>query len=174
MDNKYDTTSSTPNALRPGTSSTPTAATTVGTGSMGSPAATASTFSSAAGSTAPAAAAQRSNAEAGNGSRENARTADDVLAERAAMRADGQDMLSRVVKGAHDTIDRLADTAAPHVARLEDTLATANVRVHARADRARDVGDEWADSLRDTVRENPLAALAAAVALGVVVAKLSR
>ncbi|MEO5735556.1 MAG: hypothetical protein ABIN96_00740, partial [Rubrivivax sp.] len=98
--------------------------------------------------------------------------ADAALAERAARRADGQDMLSRVVKGAHETIDRLADTAAPHVHKLEDSLTTANVKAHSRASHAKDVGDEWAESLRCTVRENPLAALAAALALGVVIASI--
>ncbi len=97
-----------------------------------------------------------------------------AAAERSARRAEGQDILSRVVKGAHEAIDRIAETAAPHVHRLEDTVGSANVSMRSRAGQAREVSDEWADSLRDTVRDNPLAAVAAAVALGVLVARLAR
>ena len=69
-------------------------------------------------------------------------------------------MLSRVVQGAHQTIDRLAGTAAPHVQRLQEGVAT-------RAEHVKQLGDEWAESLRGTVRDNPLAAVATALALGV-------
>lgn len=80
---------------------------------------------------------------------------------------DDNDMFSRVVQGAHETIDRLADSAAPHVHRLQDTVSS-------RADQAREVSDEWAENLRSTVRENPLAAVAAALAVGVLIARLTR
>ena len=83
------------------------------------------------------------------------------------------DLLNRVVSGAHQTIDRLADTVAPHVQRMQDGVSTANQSLHARTDDMREMGDEWADSVRSTVRENPLAAVAAAVAIGILVAKLS-
>ena len=84
------------------------------------------------------------------------------------------DVLNRVVQGAHQTIDKLAETAAPHVQRLEQGVSSASETLHARADHAREVGDEWAESLRTTVRENPLAALATALAVGVLIARLTR
>jgi hypothetical protein len=71
--------------------------------------------------------------------------------------------LERVVQGAHHTIDRLAERAVPQVQ-----------RVHDGAERARQVGDQWIEDLRGTVRAKPLASLAAALALGVVVARLIR
>jgi ElaB/YqjD/DUF883 family membrane-anchored ribosome-binding protein len=77
------------------------------------------------------------------------------------------DMLSRVVQGAHQTIDRLAETAAPHVQRLQEGVG-------ARAEHVKEVGDEWAESLRCTVRDNPLAAVATALALGVLIARLTQ
>lgn len=86
----------------------------------------------------------------------------------------GPDLLGRVVQGAHNTIDRLAETAAPHVERLQDGVASAADAVHSRAGQLREIGDEWADSLRSTVRENPLAALAAALAVGMLVSRLTR
>ena len=76
---------------------------------------------------------------------------------------DAEHLLDRVVQGAHDGIDALADTAAPHVQRLQEGFAV-----------ARDTGEEWAESVRCTVRQHPLASLAAAAALGMLVARLTR
>ena len=45
--------------------------------------------------------------------------------------------------------------------------------MHARADQARELSDEWTESLRTTVRENPLASVAAALAIGLLLAKLT-
>ena len=115
-----------------------------------------------------------SSADKAAAAAERKAAAETAAAERATRRAEGQDILSRVVKGAHEAIDRLAETAAPHVHRLEDSVGTAGVSMRTRADQAREVGDEWAESLRNTVRENPLAAVATAVALGVLVARLAR
>ena len=84
------------------------------------------------------------------------------------------DVLARVVQGAHETIDRVAEQAAPHMHRLQESLSSAGELLHERADQARDAGDVWADSLRCTVRDHPLASVAAALALGVVVARLLR
>jgi hypothetical protein len=39
---------------------------------------------------------------------------------------------------------------------------------------AREVGDEWVDSLRVTVRRNPLSAVAAAMAIGALIARMKR
>jgi ElaB/YqjD/DUF883 family membrane-anchored ribosome-binding protein len=84
------------------------------------------------------------------------------------------DVIGRIAQSAHETIDRLAETAAPHVSRLGEGLSGAGETLQARADRAREMGDEWVESLRDTVRENPLAAVGVALAIGVLVARLSR
>lgn len=86
----------------------------------------------------------------------------------------GDDVLARVVQGAHEAIDRLAETAAPHVQRIQDGVASAGDMLSTRADQVREMSDEWADSLRTTVRENPLAAVATAAALGVLIARLTR
>ena len=84
------------------------------------------------------------------------------------------DVLSRVVQGAHSAIDKLADTVAPHVQRLEQGVGTTSESLHLRADHAREVGEEWAENLRSTVRENPLAAVGVALAVGLLVARLTR
>lgn len=77
--------------------------------------------------------------------------------------ATDEHLLERVVQSAHEGIDALADSAAPHVQRFQEGLAV-----------ARDTGEEWAESVRCTVRQHPLAALAAAAALGMLVARLTR
>lgn len=88
--------------------------------------------------------------------------------------ASADDVINRIAQSAHETIDRLAESAAPHVNRLGEGLAGAGESLQARADRAREMGDEWVESLRDSVRENPLAAVGVALAVGVLIARLSR
>ena len=83
-------------------------------------------------------------------------------------------LLKSAVQGAHDTIDRLAESAAPAVRRWGDGAADAEVALHERADQLREVRDAWAETVRTTVRDNPLAAVVAALALGVVIARLTR
>ncbi len=85
----------------------------------------------------------------------------------------GQEVLDRVVRGAHDTVDRLAETVAPHVQRLSQGFGQAGDAMHSRAGEMRELGDEWTDSLRTTVREHPVAAVVTALALGVLLARLT-
>ena len=91
---------------------------------------------------------------------------------------DGNELLSRAAQGAHQTIDRLADTAAPHVQRLQrglkDGMDAAGDTVSARASQARNASEEWTASVRTTVREHPLAAVLAALAVGMIVARIAR
>jgi len=84
------------------------------------------------------------------------------------------ELMSRVVQGAHQTIDRLAGHAAPHVDRLEEKLVGADHALHERADHLREVGEGYVRSLRDSVRENPLAAVGAALVLGLLIARITR
>ena len=84
------------------------------------------------------------------------------------------EMMTRVVKGAHETIDRIAERATPALEQLEHGLAQTGEVLHDKAEQWRATGDEWADTLRGSVREHPLAAVAAALAVGVVIARLAR
>lgn len=85
-----------------------------------------------------------------------------------------QPLTDRLAQGAHHNIDRLAETAAPYVERIECALADATVQVKDQARLAREKGDEWTDSLRATVRRNPLSAVATAMAIGAVIARMTR
>jgi hypothetical protein len=53
-------------------------------------------------------------------------------------------------------------------------MASASDTLHERAGQAREMGDEWTESLRCTVRDNPLAAVAAALLAGVLIARLTQ
>lgn len=85
-----------------------------------------------------------------------------------------QPLTDRMAQGAHHTIDRLVETAAPQIERLEEALAGATGHLKDQARHVREKGDEWADDLRATVRRNPLSALAAAMAIGALIARITR
>lgn len=85
-----------------------------------------------------------------------------------------QPLTDRMAQGAHHTIDRLAETAAPHIERMEGALAGATGHLKEQARHAREKGDEWADDLRVTIRRNPLSAVAAAMAVGALIARITR
>lgn len=84
------------------------------------------------------------------------------------------DMVNRVADKAHATIDRLASTAAPAAQQLQKSLEDTNDLLHERADRLRTTGNEWCDSLRTNVREHPLMAVGTALAVGMLIARLTR
>lgn len=84
------------------------------------------------------------------------------------------ELMDRVVRSAHETVDKLADKAKPQLQRLQEGASSASDSIHARVDQAREVGDEWTESLRATVREHPLAAVGTALAIGLIIARLSR
>jgi hypothetical protein len=83
-------------------------------------------------------------------------------------------LLNHAVQGAHETIDRLADSAAPAAQQLGERVSAAGDALHAKTDQLRDTGNEWVESVRTTVRSNPLVSIAAAILLGAVMARITR
>lgn len=83
-------------------------------------------------------------------------------------------LLKHAVQGAHDTIDRITERAAPAVQHLGENVEAGEVALHARTDLWRDMGDAWADGLRTTVRKKPLTSLSAAFVLGVLITRIAR
>jgi hypothetical protein len=83
-------------------------------------------------------------------------------------------LLNAAVQGAHGTLDRFAESATPAIQRLGESVSAAGESLHAKTDQLRVTRDEWVDSARDTVRSNPLAWVAAALALGAVIARITR
>jgi hypothetical protein len=85
-----------------------------------------------------------------------------------------QALTDRLAQGAHHTIDRLAETAAPHIERMAGALADATVQLKDQTRHVREKGDEWADDLRVTVRRKPLSAVVVAMAFGALIARIWR
>lgn len=81
-------------------------------------------------------------------------------------------VLKNVVKGAHHTIDRMADRAAPVVNQLGKTVTAATDVITAKTEQLRVARDDWAEGARSSVRRNPLASIAGALALGALFARL--
>ncbi|MFG6462603.1 hypothetical protein ACG04Q_13570 [Roseateles sp. DXS20W] len=88
--------------------------------------------------------------------------------------AAGHAVLDRATQGAHQAIDRAADAAGPAMQRVQDGVQAAGAMLGQRADDLRQLGDEWTASVRATVREHPIAAIATALAVGALIARLSR
>lgn len=84
------------------------------------------------------------------------------------------DLMKRAVDSAHATIDRLAVGVAPAVHRLGERVASAEDALQATTDQFRETRDQWSESLRSAVRSRPLAYLAGALALGALIARVTR
>ncbi len=84
------------------------------------------------------------------------------------------DPLHRVIQGAHDAVDRFAEGAAPKRRQLGERVARAEAALGEGAVRLGRARDVWAEGARRRVRGNPLTAMVAALALGAVIARLTR
>lgn len=85
-----------------------------------------------------------------------------------------QDRAQRLAAGAHETVDRLTQKVGPAAEKLQDNLDDAGEMIHERADQVRQWGRAWRDGLRCGVREHPLTTVVAALALGLLLARLTR
>lgn len=84
------------------------------------------------------------------------------------------DLLTNATQSAHNTIDRLADRAAPAVQQLGEGVAAAQDALQSKVLQLRGTGDVWLEGTRCTVRGNPLVSVATAFALGAVFARIVR
>jgi len=88
----------------------------------------------------------------------------------AAVRAD--DVVNRAAESAHRAVDRVAEKAAPAVERLATGVNEAAAVMHQRADQLGAMQERWVVESRNYVREHPFASMAAALAAGMVLARL--
>lgn len=86
--------------------------------------------------------------------------------------AKAEQLSSRVVQGAHQVLDRVAEKAAPAVERLATGMSGAADVARARADQLTELKERWVTDGRLYVRDHPLAAVAAALAAGLLVGRL--
>jgi len=81
-------------------------------------------------------------------------------------------LLERAVQGAHETVDRLAESVAPTVDHLTSAVEDAGDALNAKAVDVMALQREWTAALRDAVRDHPIAAVLTAAAVGVLVSKM--
>ena len=84
------------------------------------------------------------------------------------------DPIQNVVQRAHESIDHFASSITPTVQSLEEGLSDAKNLVHAKKVQLTETRAEWAESLRGPVRGSPLMAIAAALALGAAIGRVTR
>jgi ElaB/YqjD/DUF883 family membrane-anchored ribosome-binding protein len=87
--------------------------------------------------------------------------------------AAGSPRLDTAVRGVHETVDRVAATVSPAIEHLAQRAHSATDAAQHRARQLAEAGDEWAETVRTTVRDRPLTCLAMALAAGYLVGRLS-
>lgn len=85
-----------------------------------------------------------------------------------------QKVVDRVAQSAHETVDRVAAAAGPAIERLSTRASTAKETLQTKADQFGAMQDEWLNSARSYVRENPLQAVAIGVVAGLLISRLTR
>lgn len=81
--------------------------------------------------------------------------------------------IDRLVRGAHDTIDRVAEKAAPMLDDLKTRVGATQERLSQRADDWVRLEHEMAERARTHVRNRPLTAVALAMAAGMLIARIT-
>ena len=84
----------------------------------------------------------------------------------------GEELMERVVQGAHKAVDRVAEKAAPAVERIKHRVDNAAETVHSQTDRMRAMEEEWIDATRTCVRNHPLASVGVAVLAGMMLSRM--
>ena len=67
-----------------------------------------------------------------------------------------------------------ANGAAPAARQIGEHVSAAGDALQAKTGQLRDARDEWVESVRTTVRGSPLVTIAAALALGALIARITR
>lgn len=79
-----------------------------------------------------------------------------------------------LARSAHDAVDSIAETAAYAEENIRAASTNAKERLRAGKERAQEKGVEVTDNVRSYVSENPLMAIGAAFAVGVMLSSLMR
>lgn len=87
---------------------------------------------------------------------------------------DSSAAVDRVAQRAHEAIDTVAAKAKPAVERVHSAATQAADALHSKADALGEWEDEWLDSARAHIREQPLTAIAIGLLAGLVVSRLIR
>ena len=82
------------------------------------------------------------------------------------------EIMERVVQGAHKAVDRVAEKAAPAVERLKQRVDGAAETVHSQTERMNAMQEEWIEASRACVRNHPLTSIGVAVLAGMVLSRM--
>lgn len=85
-----------------------------------------------------------------------------------------EQMVDRAAQGAHQTVDQLAERAKPQLQRVEHGIEQGGEMIQRGAEQARELADEWTTSLRVSVRQHPLTAVATALLCGLLLGRVGR
>jgi ElaB/YqjD/DUF883 family membrane-anchored ribosome-binding protein len=83
-------------------------------------------------------------------------------------------LVDRLAQSAHETIDRVHAKAGPAVEKVRSAATDAVGAVKTKATDLGQLEEQWMENARGVVRENPLTAVAVALAAGLLLAKLAR
>lgn len=87
---------------------------------------------------------------------------------------DSSATVDRMAQKAHEAIDSVAAKAKPAVERVQNAASQAADVLHAKADALNEWEDQWLDSARTHIREQPLTAVAVGLLAGVLLSRLTR
>ncbi len=90
----------------------------------------------------------------------------------AASTASADDIVNRAAETAHRAVDRMAEKAVPAVERVKSGVNEATTMLQARADQLGQLQERWVEDSRNYVREHPFTSVAAALAAGMLLARL--
>jgi len=82
--------------------------------------------------------------------------------------------VERVSRGAHQAVDRIAERATPAVEQVRSAAERASDMVDSGINELSTIQGEWVGSMRERVRDRPLAVVGLAVLVGVVLGRLMR
>ncbi len=88
--------------------------------------------------------------------------------------ATSNETVNRAARAAHEAIDKVAAKAAPALDQFQSVASTAAQTVQDKAEALGQLEDEWLEKTRTVVRENPVTAVLAAVAAGLLLSRLLR
>lgn len=82
--------------------------------------------------------------------------------------------LDKMEQGAHRTVNQVADAVAAGMKNAQQAFTKVTENVQQKSRQWKDDGNEWTESLRETVKQTPLTSIATAFLIGALVTHVCR
>lgn len=82
--------------------------------------------------------------------------------------------LDKMEQGAHRTVNQVADAVAAGMKNAQQAFTKVSKNVQQKSRQWKDDGNEWTESLRETVKQTPLTSIATAFLIGALVTHVCR